>query len=194
MNIHRNVLSLVAGALLMSALPASAQLLGGNVGSAVNGAFGGTIGRAGIYGAGSAAGGVEAASTVGAARERASQVHGRSREAGAGAAAAAGSRVASTRGAAAANVDAAQSAGVRAGRRAAQAGALTSTSAAQATTAHVSAEPSRGVASSGAGAVAAEQRLMGRDVAVQGAAGSHVNADRSAIAGSASGEATVSAN
>ena len=57
MNSHRNVLSIVAGALLMTALPASAQLLGGSVDGAMNGAFGGTIGGAGIHGAGSAAGG-----------------------------------------------------------------------------------------------------------------------------------------
>ena len=45
MNLHRNVLAIVAGAALMASLPAGAQLLGGSVDGAVNGTIGGSVGR-----------------------------------------------------------------------------------------------------------------------------------------------------
>ena len=74
MNIHRNVLKIAAGALLMASLPAGAQVLGGSLGGGVNGTLGSRLGGFGIHGASSAAGsanaGIDAADTFGAARDR----------------------------------------------------------------------------------------------------------------------------
>src|SRR6185295_1374262 len=107
MNIHRNVLKIVAGTLLMASLPAGAQILGGSLGGAANGAFGGTLGSAGsLNGAAGANGnaGFDASGAFGAARDRTQHAAGKTRDVAGNAFGVASSRVESTRGAADASV------------------------------------------------------------------------------------------
>ena len=195
MNIHRNVLSIVAGTLLMASLPAGAQVLGGSFGGAMNGAFGGPLGGAGVHSAAAGNAGVDASRTVGATRDRASQAAARGNDIAVGAYGEASSRVESTRGTAAASVETAHSAGmrgVRQSRRAARSAAQASTSVAETGAAQASTASNSGVLVSGASEGQVEQRALGRSVTAQGAAGSQTSADRSKIATGTYGEAGVS--
>lgn len=196
MNLHRNVLAIVAGAALMASLPVGAQVLGGSLDGAANGAFGGTFGRADMGGAASAAGhaDIDASGAFGATRDRARQAAGESRDVAIGAAGSARSRVDSTRGTAGAAVDATHSVGARASRRAARAAyeAQPNASVGQDSSVYTNTAPNGGVFVDGAGEARAEQRAMGRNVAVDGAAGSQTSADRSGFASSGYGEAGLS--
>lgn len=196
MNIHRNVLKIVAGALLIASLPAGAQVLGGGLGGGLNGALGGGLGGAGVNGAGSAAGnanaGIDASDTFGAARDRARQVGGKTREVAGSAVGTASSRIESTRGAADASVQTTQSASTRASRRAARAAAQGSTSVEQTSAAQANTQPSGGLLLNGAGGASAERHAMGRTIAADGVAGSQTSADRSGLANSAYGQGRVS--
>ena len=118
MNINRNVVKMVAGALLMASLPAGAQVLGGGLGGAMSGTLGGTLGGGGINGAGSAAGNgaFDTSGTFGSLRDRTQQAGGRTHEAAASATGNARSRLDSARGATDATVQGAHSASVDAGR------------------------------------------------------------------------------
>lgn len=193
MNIHRNVLSIVAGALLLASLPAGAQVLGGGVGGAMNGALGGPFNRTDIHGAAAGNAGVDASDTVRAARDRAARTGSRGRDVAAGAYGTASSRTESARGAAAADVATAHSAGVNASRRAARSASQTNTSVAQADAAQATTASSDGALVGNAGGAGVEQRAMGRSIAADGAAGSQTSADRSTVTSSAYGEAGVSA-
>jgi hypothetical protein len=193
MNIHRNVLKIVAGALLVASLPAGAQILGGSLGGAANGTLGGTLGGGRIGGAGSAAGnantGIDASDTFGAARARTHQAASKTRDVAGNAVGAASSRVESTRGAADASVGTAASAGAKTSHRAARAAARTRTSAEQESAVQTSAQPGGGLLLNGSGAGSAEQHVMRHTVAADGAAGSQTSANRSGIANSSSGAA-----
>lgn len=192
MNIHRKVLSIVAGTLLLASLPAGAQVLGGGVGGAMNGTLGGPFNRTGIHGAAAGNAGVDASDTVGAARDRAARTGNRGRDIAAGAYGTASSRAESARGAAAADAATAQSTGVNAGRRAARSASQTSTIA-QADAAQASTASSDGAFVGNAGGAGIEQRAMGRRIAADGAAGSQTRGDRSTVTSSSYGEAGVSA-
>lgn len=195
MNINRNVLKIVAGALLMAALPAGAQVLGGGLGGAVNGTLGGSLGGGGINGAGSAAGGgaFDTSGAFGSLRDRTQQVGSRTQDAAANAKGSAGSRVDSARGATDATVQGAHSASVNAGRRAADA-ASTTQGATQSTTQSTTqpgAAPS-GVLLNGSGSAGAEKHAMGRTVSAQGSGDSTTGLDRSGLFNSTNGQAGAS--
>jgi hypothetical protein len=198
MNLHRNVLAIVTGALLMVSLPAGAQVLGGGLDGAANGTFGGTFGRADVGGAASAAGHagfeVDASGATDAARGRVRQ----GRDMTIGAAGAARSRVESTRGTVGTSVEATHSAGVRASRRAARAAAEAqsnnSTSIDQSSAVYADTSSNGDLFVNGAGEARAEQRAMGRSVAVDGAAASQASGDRSGFASSTYGETGVAVN
>ena len=196
MNIHRNVLKIVAGALLMASLPAGAQILGGSLGGAANGTLGGTLGAGRIGGAGSAAGnanaGIDASDTLGAARDRAQQAGGKTREFAGSAVGATRSRVESARGATETSVQTANSAAAKTSHRAQRAAARTRTSAEQSTAVQTGTQPSGGLLLNGSGGASAEQRVMRHTIAADGAAGSQTSADRSGIANSANGAAGLS--
>jgi hypothetical protein len=100
MNIKRNVLTIVAGTLLVTALPATAQGLGGSLGGAASGALSGRF---------------DDAATFGSVRDRAQQVGGRTRTAAGNAASAGKSRLEATRTASAATVQEAPQAQAQAG-------------------------------------------------------------------------------
>jgi hypothetical protein len=198
MNLHRNVLVIVAGALLMISLPARAQLVGGSLDGAANGAFGGTLGGHGVSGAGAASAsghaGIDASGTFGAARDRARQAAGEGRDVTIGAVGTARSRAESARGTAGATVDSTHSVGVRASRRAAQAASATRSSTSFEQTSAVQADTASngGLFANSDGEARTEQRAMGRSVAVEGATGTQTSGDRSELASSAHGEAGVS--
>ncbi|MEO8465288.1 MAG: hypothetical protein ABI640_08095 [Gammaproteobacteria bacterium] len=196
MNIHRNVLKIVAGALLMASLPAGAQILGGSLGGAANGTLGGALGGGRINGAGSAAGnanaGIDASDTFGAVRNRTQQAGGKSRELGGSAVGTTRSHIESVRGASQASVETASSTSVKTGRRAARAAERARTSTAADGVVATSAQPSNGLALNGSGEASAEQRVMRRTVAADGAAASQTSVNRSGIANSADGEAGLS--
>jgi len=195
---NRNVLKIVASALLMVSLPAGAQVLGGNLGGAANGTLGGNFGRTGIEGAGRATGnaGIHASDATGTVRDRAERVGGRTRDVGVGAAGTARSRVDSTRGAADSTAHTAHSVGVGAGQRTGDTAAQTRNSAVQSaaaqTNAQPSAQPSGGLLVKGSGAAATEQRAMGRSVAAESAADWEASGDRSSVAGNAASQTDVS--
>jgi len=198
MNTNRNVLKIVAAALLMASLPAGAQVLGGSLGGAANGTLGGTLGggRIGGYGAGSAAGnanaGIDASDTLGAARDRTRHAASETRNVAGSAVGATRSRVESTRGAADASAATASSVGAKTGHRAERAAARARTSAAQDSAVQTSAQPGGGLLLNGSGAASADQHVMRRTVAADGAAGSQTSIDRSGIANSNYGEAGLS--
>src|SRR5512143_3581030 len=95
MNIHRNVLMIVAGVLLMTSLPAGAQVLGGSLGGGINGTLGGRLGGAGVNGnaSGAANAGIDASGTLGAALDRTHQAATKTRDVAGGAVGATRSRV-----------------------------------------------------------------------------------------------------
>lgn len=198
MNLHRNVLAIVAGAALMASLPAGAQVLGGSLDGAASGTFGGTLGRADVGGAGSVSGhaGIDASDSFGAARARARQTAGEGRDVAIGAYGATSSRVESARGTAAATVDTTHSVGARASRRAARAASETrsSTSIGQASAVQADTGSNGSLFVNGAGEARTEQRAMGRSIAAEGVAGSQTSADRSGLASSGYGEAGLSMN
>jgi hypothetical protein len=196
MNIYRNVLKIVAGALLLASLPAGAQVLGGSLGGAANGTLGGTLGGARIDGAASAAGhaGFDASDTFGAASAGARQAGSKTHETAGRAVGAAHSRVESTRGGAEASVQTAHSAGVRASRRAARRAARTgaSASAEQRGAAQIDTRPSGGALLNGAGEAHSEQHAFGRSIAAQASADSQTSANRSGLSSKTDGQAGVS--
>jgi hypothetical protein len=200
MNLHRNVLAIVAGAALIASLPVGAQVLGGSLDGAANGTFGGTLGGAGVNGAGAGSvsghAGVDASDSFGAARARARQTAGEGRDVAIGAYGATSSRVDSARGTAGATVDTTHSAGARASRRAARAASETrsSTSIGHTSAAQADTGSNGGLFANGAGEARTEQRAMGRSIAAEGAAGSQMSADRSGLASSGYGEAGLSMN
>jgi hypothetical protein len=198
MNLHRNVLAIVAGAALMASLPVGAQVLGGSLDGAANGTFGGTIGGAGVNGAGAASAAgradIDASDTFGAARARARHAAGEGRDVAIGAAGTARSRVDSTRGTVGAAVDTTHSVGARANRRAVQAASETrsSTSIGQTSAVQADSGSNGGLFVNGAGEARTEQRAMGRNIAAEGVAGSQTSADRSGLTSSGYGEAGLS--
>jgi hypothetical protein len=196
---NRNVVKIVASALLMVSLPAGAQVLGGNLGGAANGTFGGTVGRTtDIYGAARGTGNanIDASGPAGAMRERADNIGGKTREVGAGAAGTARSRVDSTRGAADATAHTAHSVGVDASRRTVDSAARARSSAAQNAAAqsnvHPGVQPNGGLLANGSGAAATEQHAMGRSVSAESAADWEASGDRSELRGSAASQTDVS--
>lgn len=200
MNLHRNVLAIVAGAALMASLPVGAQVLGGSLDGAANGTFGGSLGGAQVNGAGAASAAgradIDASDTFGAARARARHTAGEGRDVAIGAYGATSSRVESARGTAAATVDTTHSVGARASRRAARAASETrsSTSIGQASAVQADTGSNGGLFVNGAGEARTEQRAMGRSIAAEGVAGSQTSADRSGLASSGYGEAGLSMN
>jgi hypothetical protein len=192
MNINRNVLTIVAGALLVASLPAGAQVLGGGLGGAVNGALGGSLGGGGINGAGSLAGGgaFDTGGTFGSLRDRAQQAGSRTHEAAASATGNARSRIDSARGATDATVQGAHSASVNAGRHASD----TATATQGATlpgAAPVATQPG-GLLLNGSGSASAEKHLAGRTVSGHGGADSQTGLDRSGLWNNSSGDAGLS--
>jgi len=143
MHTNRNIVKIVASALLLVSLPAGAQVLGGNLGGAANGTVGGAFGRTDVRGAAGGAGnvGFDASGPAGAVRERADNVRGRTLEAGAGAAGTARSRVDSTRRATTTTAHTAGSVGVDASRRTADSAAQARHSVAQSAAAQSKIEP-----------------------------------------------------
>ena len=198
MNLHRNVLAIVAGAALMASLPVGAQVLGGSLDGAANGAFGGSLGGFGVEGAGAASAAgradIDASDTFGSARARARHAAGEGRDVAIGAAGTARSRVDSTRGSVGAAVDTSHQVGARASRRAARAAyeAQPSVSVEQGSALEANSASNGGVFAGGAGEFGAEQRVMRRNVAVDGAAASQTSADRSGLTSSAYGEGGLS--
>jgi hypothetical protein len=194
MNTHRNVVTIVASALLLVSLPAGAQVLGGNLGGAATGTVGGTFGRTDIHGAARGAGsaGIDASRPAGAVRERADNVRGRTLEAGAGTAGTARSRVGATRRTTDATAHTAASAGLDASRRAVDSAAHTRSSAAQSAAAQPNVQPNGGVLVNGSGAAGTEQRALGRTVSAGSAAEWQASGDRSQVASSAASQTEVS--
>jgi len=184
MNINRNVLKIVAGALLMASLPAGAQLLGGGLGGAVNGTLGGSLGSAAGGGA------FDTNGAFGSLRDRAQQAGSRTHEAAASATGNARSRIGSARGATDATVNAAHSAGVSAGRQAGEA-ASTQQGASQPGAAPVTAQPG-GLLLNGAGSAGAEKHVAGRTVTGHGGAASQTGVDRSGLWNNSNGDAGIS--
>ena len=195
---NRNVVKIVASALLLVSLPAGAQVLGGNLGGAANGTLGGTFGRTDIHGAARGAGsaGIDASGPTGAMRERADSIRGRTLDVGAGAAGTARSRVDSTRRATDATAHTAAAVGVDASRRtvdsAAQARNSATQSAAAQSNVQEAVQPNGGLLVNGSGAAAAEQRAMGRSVSAGSAAEWEASGDRSKLTGSAASQTDVS--
>jgi hypothetical protein len=197
MSTHRNVVTIVASALLLVSLPAGAQVLGGNLGGAAHGGFGGGLGRAGISGAASATGNaaIDASRPAQTVRERSDHVRGRTLEAGAAAAGTARSRVDSTRGTADATTHTATSVGVAAGRRTIASATHARNSVAQSAAAQSNVQPvvqPNGVLINGSGAAAAEQHALGRSVSAGGATQWEASGDRSQLRSSAASQAEVS--
>lgn len=199
MNTNRNVVKIVASALLLVSLPAGAQVLGGNLGGAATGTFGSTLGRTDIGSAAHAGGnaGLDASGPVGSMRERGNNLGGRTLEAGAGAASTARTRVGSTRRATEATAQTASSAGASASRGAVDSAAQARSSAAQNAAAQSNAQPAvqpnGGLLVTGSGAAATEQRAMGRSVSAESAAEWEASGNRSALAGGAASQTHVSA-
>jgi len=197
MNIHRYVLKVVAGALLVASLPAGAQVLGGGAAGGLNGALGGGLGPQGLGGAGGAGawghGGLDGAGTLGSARDRTQQLGGRTRDAAGNAAGATRSRAEAVRGNSAASVDAAQSAGVSAARNTAEPASQHGTSATPAAAAGPGAtmQPEGGLLAGGGGSAGAEKHAFGHDVTALGSADSQGSADRSGVRYSGNGKADV---
>jgi hypothetical protein len=193
MNINRNVLKIVAGALLMASLPAGAQVLGGGLGGAVNGTLGGSLGGGGINGAGSAAGSgaFDTTGTFGSLRDRAQQTGGRTHEAAASATGNARSRIDSTRGATDATVQGAHSASVNASRRASDAANTTQQGATQPSATPAATQPG-GLLLNGSGSAAAEKHVAGRTVSGHGGADSQTGVDRTGLWNNSNGDAGLS--
>jgi hypothetical protein len=193
MNIHRNILKIVAGTLLVVSLPAGAQVLGGSLGGAMNGAFGSRVGGASIGSgaAGAANASIDASDTFGAARERARVAGGRTRELAGNATGAARAGVESTRGAADASAQTAASTGARANRRARHA-ADASFAEEQAGAATMSAQPTGNAVLSGSGEASTQQHVMRHTITADGAATSQASANRSGIASGAYGQTNLS--
>jgi hypothetical protein len=197
MNINnRNVLKVVAGALLLASLPAGAQVLGGGLGGAVNGTLGGSLGGGGINGAGGIAGdgAFDTSGTFGSLRDRTQQAGSRTHEAAANATSNARSRIDSARGATDATVQSAHSASVNAGRRAADSANTTQQGATQpaATSATPAATQPGGLLLNGSGSASAEKHAMGHTVSAQGSGDSTTSADRSGLFNGTSGQAGAS--
>ena len=194
MNIHRNIVKIVAPVLLMAALPAGAQVLGGNLGGAANGTLSGTFGGTSVHGAARGAGhaGVDASGL----RGRADDIGARTREVGARAAGSARSRVDSTRGTTDATAHTAHSVGADASRRpvdsAAQARNSTAQNAAAQSNVQPSVQPNSGLLLNGSGSAGTHQRAMGRSVSAESAADWEASGDRSQLAGSAASQTDVS--
>jgi len=193
MNINRNMLTIVTGALLMASLPAGAQVLGGGLGGAVNGTLGGSFGGGGINGAGNAAGGgaFDTSGTFGSVRDRTQQAGSRTHEAAATATGNARSRVDSARGATDATVQGAHSASVNAGRRAADSANQTGQAAPQGAE-QSNTQPAGGLLLNGSGSASAEKHAMGRTVSANGSGESSTSADRSGLFNSTNGQAGAS--
>jgi hypothetical protein len=195
----RNVVKIVASALLLVSLPAGAQVLGGNIGGAASGAFGSTFGGTHIGSAAGAGGnaGIDASGPVGTMRERGDNMRGRTIEAGAGAAGAARSRVGSTRQATDATAHAASSTGVAASRRAADSATQTRNRAAQSAAAQTNVQPgvprNGGLLVNGSSSAAAQQHAMGRSVTADSAAEWEASGNRSDLAANAASQTHVSA-
>ena len=191
---NRNVLKIVASALLLVSLPAGAQVLGGNLGGAANGRLSGTFGETAIHGAARGTGnaGVDAS----AVRERADNVAGRTREVGARAAGTTRSGVDSTRGTADATAHTAHSVGIGAGQRAVDSATQARNSAAQDAAAQSrvqpSVQPNGGLLVNGSGSAATEQHAMGRSVAAESAADWEASGDRSELTAGTASRADVS--
>jgi hypothetical protein len=180
MNINRNVLKIVAGALLVASLPAGAQVLGGNLGGAASGALGGGLGQ-GIHGSGGIMGGgsitgPDVAGTTGKVRERARQAGEHGKDAATNATGAVRSRAEHTQGSASGAAGVATQAGTAAN------GAAASSAGAQ----------PDGVLLGGATSANAQRKVVGRDVSAGGAAASEGTLDRNGLRGSASGQADAS--
>jgi len=192
MNINRNVLKIVAGALLMASLPAGAQVLGGGLGGAVNGTLGGSLGGGGINGGGAASGGgaFDTSGTFGSLHDRTQQAGTRTHDAAATATGNARSRIDSTRGATDATVQGAHSASVDAGHRAADS-ASAAPSTAQPSTTPPATQPG-GLLLNGSGSASAEKHAMGRTVSAQGSGDSTTSADRSGLFNNSNGQAGAS--
>ena len=196
---HRNVVKVVASALLLVSLPAGAQVLGGNIGGAAGGAFGSTLGGTHIGSAASAGGnaGIDASGPVGAMRERSDSIRGSTLEAGAGAAGAARSRVGATRQATDATAHAASSTAVAATRRATDSAAQARHSAAQSaaaqSTVRPGVQPNGGLLVNGSSSAATEQHAVGRSVTADTAAGWEASGNRSDLAAGAASQTRVSA-
>src|SRR5690242_19595994 len=196
---NRNVVKIVASALLLVSLPAGAQVLGGNLGGAAGGTFGGTLGRteigSGAYAGGNA--GIDASGPVGTMRERGENVGRGTVEAGAAAAGTARSRVGSTRRATDATAHAASSAGVAASGRAVDSATRARNSAAQSAAAQSNVQrepqPNGGLLMNGSGAAATEQHAMGRSVSADSEAQWEASGNRSELAGRAASQTQVSA-
>jgi len=198
MHTNRNIVKIVASALLLVSLPAGAQVLGGNLGGAANGTVGGAFGRTDVRGAAGGAGnvGFDASGPAGAVRERADNVRGRTLEAGAGAAGTARSRVDSTRRATTTTAHTAGSVGVDASRRTADSAAQARHSVAQSAAAQSriepGAQPNGGVLVNGSGAAATEQHAMGRSVSAASATEWEAGGNRSQLASGAASQTDVS--
>jgi hypothetical protein len=192
---HRNILKMVAGALLLVSLPAGAQVLGGSLGGAANGSLGGRLGGAEIGGAATAAGDAsfDASGAFDAARHQARRAGGKARDMGGEAAVAARSRVDATRETAAASVETAQSVSARAGHRAARSATRASSSVEQYGAAQASSQPSGDLAIGGFSGARAEQRAAGHSISAEGAAGSQTTANRSELRSDTYGGARLSA-
>ena len=196
---NRNVVKIVASALLLFSLPAGAQVLGGNLGGAATGTFGSTLGRTDIGSAAHAGGnaGLDASGPVGATRERSDNIGAKTLEAGAGAAGTARSRVGSTRRAPEATAQTASSAGVATSRRATDSAAQARSSAAQSAAAQSSVQPAvqsnGGLLVNGSSAAATEQHAMGRSVSAGSATEWDASRDGSGLEGGAASQTHVSA-
>jgi hypothetical protein len=180
MNIKRNVLTLLAGSLLVAALPASAGGLAGSLGGMASGALGGSFGG-GLNGAGSLTGGgrFDDAGTFGSLHDHAQQVGGRTRDTVGNVAAAGKSRA-----------ESAQAAGAATARATKSAAKSTATSTANQDAPQAQARPD-GLLLEGQGAGAVDKQVLGRDVAAQGAGGTRTRADRSGIATDADSDGSV---
>jgi len=198
MDTNRNVVKIVASALLLISLPAGAQVLGGNLGGAANGTFGGTFGRANIHGAahGAAGAGIDASGPAGTLRERADNTGVRSLELGAGAAGTARSRVDSTRRGTDAAAHTAAAVGADVSRRTVDSAGQARNSATQNAVAQSNVQPrvqpDGGLLMNGSEATAAEQHALGRSVSAESAAEWQASGDRSRLTGSAASQTDVS--
>jgi hypothetical protein len=193
---NRNVLKIVAGVLLVAALPAGAQVLGGNLGGAANGALGGGLGQ-GIHGSGGIMGGgsitgPDATGVAGKVRDRAQQAGERTRDTAGNAAGAARSRVEQTQGSVSGAAQATTSTAAASGSGAAGMAQSGTAAANGAAASSATAQQGNGLLYSGATSANAERSVPGRDVSASGAAASEGAFDRNGLRNSTSGQADAS--
>ncbi len=128
MKINRNVLTIITGALLVAALPAGAQVLGGGLAGAGNAVLGGGMGQIGGGGNASVLGNFDAGSALEPARNRTEAIGSRNREVAAGTTAAAKAKAQQTRATVDGAAQASKSAAAGAGESASGAGRTASAS------------------------------------------------------------------